>query len=183
VEGRPSAWLVDNLDILPRGRPVLDLACGHGRHALWLAERGWPVHAVDRDETRVSALAAAAQARQLPITTEQIDLEASGVTLGLDTYGAVVVVHYLHRGLFPAIVAALAPGGVLVYETFTKGQASRGRPRNPAFLLDEGELLRLVSPLTVLRWREGDVDGRLVASVVARRSQAEPTLRTSGAAT
>ena len=78
-----------------------------------------------------------------------------------------VVVHYLHRPLFPALLAALAPGGVLVYETFTVAQAARGRPTNPAFLLEPGELPRLVAPLEVLAAREGDFEGRMVSSVVA----------------
>jgi SAM-dependent methyltransferase len=95
------------------------------------------------------------------------DLESEPVELGDEAYDLVVVTHYLHRPLFPALVRALAPGGVLLYETFTKGQAARGRPTNPAFLLEPGELPRLVAPLEVLRQREGDVDGKLIASVVA----------------
>jgi hypothetical protein len=82
----------------------------------------------------------------------------------------IVVVHYLHRPLFPSIVGALRPGGVLVYETFTRAQAARGKPTNPAFLLEAGELLTLVQPLTALDAREGDFDGRMVASVVAARA-------------
>ena len=77
--------------------------------------------------------------------------------------------HYLHRPLMPAIVRAVAPAGVLVYETFTRDQAARGRPTNPAFLLEPGELVALVAPLEVVRSREGDVRGRDVASVVAIR--------------
>ena len=77
--------------------------------------------------------------------------------------------HYLHRSLFPALIGALAPRGVLVYETFTRAQAARGKPTNPAFLLEPGELLELVRPLDVLVSREGDYDGRMIASVIARR--------------
>ena len=72
--------------------------------------------------------------------------------------------------LFPRLVKAVAPGGVLVYETFLVSQAERGHPRNPAFLLEPGELPRLVHPLEVLRSREGDFDGAMLASVVARRT-------------
>jgi hypothetical protein len=79
------------------------------------------------------------------------------------------VVHYLHRPLFAALLGALRPGGVLVYETFTRAQAARGRPTNPAYLLESGELPRLVQPLAILASREGDYDGRMVASVIARR--------------
>ena len=80
-----------------------------------------------------------------------------------------IVFNYLHRPLVPAIVEAVAPGGVLIYETFTAAQASRGRPCNPAFLLNEGELPTLVEPLRILRSREGDFDGKFVAAVVAMR--------------
>ena len=80
-----------------------------------------------------------------------------------------LVFNYLHRPLMPAIVDAVEPGGVLIYETFTAGQAQRGRPTNPAFLLRDGELPALVAPLAVLRAREGDFEGRLVSSIVAAR--------------
>jgi len=82
-------------------------------------------------------------------------------------------VHYLHRPLFPTIRGALRRGGLLVYETFTRAQAARGRPTNPAFLLEPGELLTRVQPLEVVVSREGDYDGRMVASVIARRRSIE----------
>ena len=87
----------------------------------------------------------------------------------LANYDAIFVFNYLHRPLMPALRAALKPGGRLFYETFTTRQAERGHPKNPAFLLKDGELAELVAPLTVLRSREGDVDGRFVASIVAER--------------
>ncbi len=165
----PAAWLVDHLDLLPRGLPILDVACGAGRHALHLAGRGWTVHAIDRDADTLRALGAAACAANLPITVEVQDLETGAPSLAPRAYGGVVVFNYLHRPLMPAIVDAVAAGGVLIYETFTIGQAARGRPTNPAFLLHPGELPRLVAPLDVQHWREGDVDGRLLASIVAVR--------------
>jgi len=79
------------------------------------------------------------------------------------------VVRYLHRPLVPVLIRALRPGGLLVYETFTRAQAARGRPTNPAFLLEPGELLTLVEPLEILSSREGDYDGGMIASVIARR--------------
>jgi hypothetical protein len=81
----------------------------------------------------------------------------------------VVVVHYLHRPLFPALIEALSPDGLLVYETFTRAQAARGKPTNPDFLLQPGELFELVRPLEIFASREGDFDGRMIASVIARR--------------
>ena len=165
----PSRWLIENLDVLPAGRRVLDLACGRGRHALALAARGWSVHAIDRDREALEAIADAAAGRPGTITTEVKELEGGPVSLGVSAYGAVLVFNYLYRPLMPAIVDALEPGGVLLYETFTRGQAARGHPRNPAFLLDDGELPRLVAPLDVTRAFEGDRDGTLISSVVAIR--------------
>lgn len=166
--GPPASWLVENLAQLRPGASVLDVACGHGRHALFLAERGFRVHAVDRDHEALAWLRAQAGARALTITTETLDLETTPPPdLGRGRYDVIVVFNYLHRPLFPALRAALAPGGRLVYETFTAGQAERGHPKNPAFLLQPGELRRLVAPLTLLHWREGEAEGRMVASVVA----------------
>lgn len=165
----PAPWLVENIGLMPRGRPVLDIACGHGRHSLFLARGGWVVHAVDRDAMALEALETSARELNLTLTTAAVDLEVGSPSLGTKSFGTVVVFNYLHRPLMPAIVEAVAPGGVLIYETFTVGQAERGRPTNPAFLLANGELPKLIQPLEILRWREGDVDGKLVSSVVATR--------------
>jgi SAM-dependent methyltransferase len=167
--GEPAAWLVDNADLIPRGGTVLDVACGTGRNTLFLARHGWHVRAIDRDARALQDLLAAAGTLASAISVECVDLEAGWVSLGAQCYSAVIVFNYLHRPLLPAIVDAVAPGGVLIYETFTTGQARRGHPRNPAFLLTEGELPALVAPLSVVRAREGEFDGRLVASVVAMR--------------
>lgn len=164
-----APWLIDNIDLIPLGLPVLDVACGRGRQALFLARAGWTVHAVDRDAAAIHALETSAHAEALSITTEVVDLEAGTPSLGSQRYGAVVVFNYLHRPLLPAIIEAVAPGGIVIYETFTVGQAGRGRPTNPAFLLVEGELAQLIRPLELLRAREGDVDGKLVSSIVATR--------------
>ncbi len=148
---------------------MLDVACGRGRHALFLADRGWRVHAIDRDTDALAAIAKSARALEGAVTTEPVDLESPTASLGSKVYGAVLVFNYLHRPLMPAIVDAVGPGGVLIYETFTAAQAERGQPRNPAFLLQDGELSTLVRPLKILRSREGEFDGKLVASIVARR--------------
>lgn len=171
VEG-PTGWLLDNADLLRPGMRVLDVAAGRGRHALLLAGSGWHVTAVDRDPAAMTRLGTIATRLGWPVTPEVRDLEAGDVDLGDGVYDLVVVTHYLHRPLMPAIVRAVAPGGVLLYETFTTAQAARGRPTNPAFLLEPGELPRLVAPLVVLRAREDEVDGRDVASIAARRLSA-----------
>jgi len=165
----PATWLTLHRALLPASGRALDVACGRGRNAIWLAQQGFETTAVDRDAGAVSALADRARAEGLRLSATVMDLEAGEVTLGDAGYHVIVVVHYLHRPLFPALRAALRPGGVFVYETFTRAQAARGRPTNPAFLLEPGELRRLVAGLEILDEREGDFEGRMVAGVVARR--------------
>jgi rhodanese-related sulfurtransferase len=175
----PAGWLLDNADLLApqatrRGRAgerrrALDVACGRGRHALLLAAAGFAVTALDRDPEAVGDLQATAERLQLEVRAEVRDLETGERDLGDGDYDVVLVTNYLHRPLMPALVGAVGPEGLLIYETFTDGQAERGHPTNPAFLLKAGELPGLVAPLTVLRQREGEVDGKLVASVVAQR--------------
>ncbi len=166
----PSSWLVQHAGLLPREGRALDVACGRGRHALWLAERGLTTLGVDRDPDAIGELSEAARERRLPLRGEMRDLEGGDNSFHGSTFDVIVVVHYLHRPLFPVLIEALGPGGLLVYETFTRAQAARGKPTNPDFLLKPGELLELVGPLEVLASREGDFDGRMVASVVARRT-------------
>jgi SAM-dependent methyltransferase len=116
---------------------VLDVAAGGGRHSRLLAERGHKVTALDRDTSALAVLP--------DIEIVEADLEdGSPWPLPGRTFGAVVVTNYLHRPLFPELLAALAPGGVLLYETFMEGNERFGRPSNPAFLLKDGELLDLV---------------------------------------
>jgi SAM-dependent methyltransferase len=164
---KPNAWLTSNRHLLPVSGDGLDLACGSGRHAIWLAEQGFRVLAVDRDAGAIKALRDEASRRGLAIASEVVDLETGQPFPEPDSFDLIVVVHYLHRPLFPSIVGALRRGGVLIYETFTRAQAARGKPTNPAFLLEPGELQRLVQPLEILASREGDFEGRMVAGVVA----------------
>jgi rhodanese-related sulfurtransferase len=166
----PSSWLVENADLIPKKARVLDLAAGRGRHALLMAASGFEVTAIDRDAEALASLRETAARAGVVVATEGRDLETGDdVDLGDGRFDLVLVFNYLHRPLFPAIVRSIAPGGLLFYETFLAGQAERGHPRNPAFLLEPGELALRVAPLTVLRGREGDVDGKFVASIVARR--------------
>jgi SAM-dependent methyltransferase len=165
----PSAWLTGHRHLLPAAGDALDLACGSGRHAIWLAGQGFSTLAVDRDPSAIDALNQEATRRGLSIHARLVDLENGTPFLEPDSFDLIVVVHYLHRPLFPALVSALRPGGVLVYETFTRAQAARGKPTNPAFLLEPGELLTLVRPLTIVASREGDFEGKMLASVVAVR--------------
>jgi len=132
----PSPWIVQWAGLVPAGVPVLDVAAGGGRHTRFFADRGHTVTAIDRD---VSALTAHPN-----IEIVQADLEdGSPWPLPGRTFGAVVVTNYLHRPLFPALLDALTPGGVLLYETFMEGNERFGRPSQPEFLLKDGELLEL----------------------------------------
>lgn len=134
-----SAWVVRWAPLIPPGARVLDLACGTGRHALHLANQGFKVEAVDID----LSLSATAQEQQPRVQWRQFDLESQPWPYQAGVWQGVVVTNYLHRPLFAHLLESLAPGGVLIYETFAVGQERYGRPRNPAHLLLPGELLEV----------------------------------------
>ena len=117
---------------------MLDLAAGNGRHARYFAGRGHPVEAVDRDAGALASLAGIAG-----IHARCADLENGPWPYPDERFAGIVVANYLHRPLFPALLAGLAAGGVLVYETFAVGNERYGRPFNPDFLLRPGELLEV----------------------------------------
>ncbi|MDB5811680.1 MAG: SAM-dependent methyltransferase [Betaproteobacteria bacterium] len=133
----PSTWVERFAGRIEPGGRILDVACGHGRHARWLAARGHPVEAVDRDADALNDLIDVAG-----VVTLAADLEGGPWPYADQRFAGIVVVNYLHRPLFPALIASLAPGGVLIYETFALGNERYGRPRNPDFLLQPGELLQ-----------------------------------------
>jgi SAM-dependent methyltransferase len=165
--GEPSPFLLRHLAALRRGR-ALDLACGAGRHALLLARHGFQVDAVDRDPGALAVLAAAARTEGLAVRPLAADLET--FPLPEAVWDLVLDVRYLQRSLAPAIAAALRPGGLLVFETFTVEQARLGRPRNPDFLLRPGELSRMFPGLKTLAFEEEVRDGReAVAALLARK--------------
>ncbi|MEW6322596.1 MAG: rhodanese-like domain-containing protein [Acidobacteriota bacterium] len=168
----PSAWLLQHAGHLPRRGRVLDVAAGRGRHALLLAGAGFDVRAVDRDAEALGFLDRTAARLGLRVECVVADLETESPP-GLGVADAVLVFNYLHRPLMPAIREAVAPGGRLFYETFTTAQAERGRPTNPGFLLEPGELPRLAAPLDVLAAWEGERDGRCLSAVVASRPAGE----------
>ncbi len=155
----PSAWVRRFLPWIPNisGLPVLDLACGRGRHAHLLAQAGYSVLAIDRDE------AALACAKGHNIDARQIDLEVDVQLLqwpcSTASLSGIVVTNYLHRPLFPLLASSLVPGGVLIYETFARGNAAFGKPSNPDFLLEQGELIEFArsAHLHVLAFEEGKI--------------------------
>ena len=139
------------MPLIKRGGRVLDLAAGSGRHTRLLLDSGFAVCAVDRDISALSPLAGSG------CEMRQIDLE-TGTPWPLGTgYDAIVVTNYLHRPLLPAIPQALAAGGVLIYETFARGNERFGRPHNPDFLLRPGELFDAFAMLTVIAFEQGEV--------------------------
>ena len=168
----PARWLLDHAHVLPTTGDALDVASGSGRNAFWLAARGLRTLAIDKSATAIAEIRQTARQLQLPLRADVVDLETDDASLPVAASDVIVVVHYLHRALFPSLRAALRPGGVLVYETFTRAQAQRGKPTNPAFLLEPGELGALVAPLNVLFEREGEFEGKMLASVIAARPSA-----------
>lgn len=152
---RPSAWVARFAPLVPPGGAVLDLACGSGRHARLFLDLGHPVTALDKD----IAQAVLAQGAEMVAA----DLEdGSPWPLPGRRFAGIVVTNYLWRPLFPAILDALAPGGVLIHETFALGNEAFGRPRNPDFLLQRGELLRACAGLSVVAYEDGIVEDRAV---------------------
>ncbi len=149
----PSAWVQRWAPLVRKGGAVLDVACGGGRHARFFARLGHPVDAVDRDTVAIAALAGAPGVSALCA-----EIEIGSWPYAGRQFAAVVVINYLHRPLFPALLAALAPGGVLIYETFAQGNEAYGRPANPDFLLQRGELLRAVGATRIVAYEDLYVD-------------------------
>ena len=136
----PSPWVVRFATRVHEGAEVLDVACGSGRHSRVFLNLGHAVTALDRTLSRL-----AVALDEPGFTAIEGDLEDGGPwPLAGRLFGAVVVTNYLYRPLFPALMASLEPGGVLIYETFALGNERFGRPRNPDHLLKSGELLEAV---------------------------------------
>lgn len=144
----PSEWVRRWTPLIPAGSTALDVACGAGRHLRWLHGLGHRVVGVDRS---AEALAACAGLGEMILA----DIENGPWPLAGHQFGAVVVTHYLWRPLLPTLVASVAPGGVLIYETFAQGNETVGRPARPEFLLAPGELLAACSGLRVVAYEDG----------------------------
>jgi SAM-dependent methyltransferase len=177
----PSAWVARFAPLIPQGE-VLDLACGSGRHARLLAAMGHPVLAVDRDAQALAAAHGSVTVNATPplssalplvgagqgINTLQIDLESSSGPhfswpFEPNRFAGIVVTNYLHRPLFPPILDSLAVNGVLIYETFAQGNGRFGKPSNPDFLLEPGELLQMAGAdsshsLRIIAFEDGYID-------------------------
>ena len=171
---RPSTWFLWHAHRLGPGARVLDLACGEGRHSLAAAVSGAHVTGVDRDETRIATARELAEAQNLSIEWRIVDLEGPWPDFG--GFDAVLLFNYLDRTRMPDICELVAPGGLLMMETFTTLQRELGwGPTSDDHLLRRGELAGLVSPLRILHGREvlEPIDAerwRALASVVAQKS-------------
>jgi SAM-dependent methyltransferase len=163
---QPSPWIEQHVGLVPDG-PVLDVACGGGRHTRFLLRHGHPVTAVDRDTTGVRTTLD--DEPGLPsLTIVDADLEdGRPFPFPPATFAGVVVTNYLWRPILPAVAACVAPGGALLYETFAQGNERFGHPRNPDFLLAPGELLELAGTagLDVVAYEELVVDTPRPAAV------------------
>lgn len=169
VQGEASAWVQRWSHLLAPQSTVLDLACGSGRHLAWFASRGHAVTGVDIDTQAAERCGGAAQLVQADLENGPWPLRHEGEPA---QFGAVVVTNYLWRPLMPTLLASLAPGGVLLYETFAAGNEALGRPRNPNFLLQPGELLTLCADLHIVGYEHGFLDNpaRYVQRIAALRN-------------
>jgi SAM-dependent methyltransferase len=153
----PARVLADYAHLLPARGRALDLACGRGGNALFLARQGLETLAWDFSAVAIESLNVAARRADLALAAEQRDVvenppESSG-------FDVIVVSHFLDRGLIPKLIAALRPGGLVYYQTFLRESAAAEGPRNPAYRLGANELLELFAPLHVLAYREDGLVG------------------------
>ena len=164
-----SPWLQRWAPALPAGGRVLDVACGRGRHLRWLAAHGFVATGIDRDPSALAASQDLADAGRTELLCA--DIEAGLWPCPGRQFDAVLVFNYLWRPLWPALLASLAPGGVLVCETFAAGNETVGKPSRPDFLLQPGELIERCTGLTLLGYEAGFLaePPRFVQRVVAVR--------------
>jgi tellurite methyltransferase len=156
--GEIAQVLKDFTHLLPDSGHCLDLACGLGANALWLATRGFTVEAWDISTVALEKLNSFARARGVEIETRVADLSTTPISM--NSFDCIVVSHYLDRiALPPRLIAALRPEGMLFYQTYTRARVDESGPSNPAFLLGENELLRLFQGLTVRAFRDEGLCG------------------------
>jgi SAM-dependent methyltransferase len=171
----PARLLMDHQELFsPENcrNPVLDLACGQGHNGILLALRGCRVVLADRSQEALEKARELASAMDVSVTIWPVDLEQRGLNpFKGKSYSSILVFRYLHRPLFPYIVEALMPGGILFYETYTLEQAKFGKPRNPDHLLNPGELKEWFGGWTVIHYHEGIFMNpkRAVAGIVCRK--------------
>jgi SAM-dependent methyltransferase len=162
--GTASLWVRRWSHLVAPGSTVLDVACGSGRHLRWFAERGCRVTGVDRDAEAMQPLSGMAE---LVVA----DIEKGPWPLHGRSFDAVIVTNYLWRERLSDVISSVAEGGVLIYETFAAGNESVGKPSNPQFLLQPGELLEVSRSLRVVAYEDGfePVPERFVQRIAATR--------------
>ena len=165
----PSDWVRRWSTLAPPGSTALDVACGAGRHLRWMHQHGHPTVGVDRSADAVAACAAWGE-------IHCADIEDGPWPFAGRQFGAVIVTNYLWRPLLPLLVDSVAPGGVLIYETFASGNETVGRPARADFLLQPGELLAAYATLRTVAYEDGFVDApaRFVQRIAAVRETAHP---------
>lgn len=172
----PNRLLVRAANGLAPGR-ALDIACGAGRHAIFLAERGWQVTAVDASGVGIELTLKRARERGLKVDARVADLEREGFAIDAAAYDLISVFYYLQRDLWTQIRAGLRPGGVVVAAIRLMGDDPRARPSNPAFLLRPGELRAEFRGWEIIHYHEGELQDddpgchhRPTAEIVARKA-------------
>lgn len=168
----PSEWIQRWSHLVPAGGTVLDVACGMGRHLRWFHERNHPATGVDRAQEAIDFISPLGEAICA-------DIENGPWPLAGRTFDAVVVTNYLWRPLLPTLVASVAPGGVLIYETFAQGNETVGKPSRADFLLRPGELLQACAPLRIVAYEDGFLTApeRFVQRIAAVRLPTPPSTR------
>jgi tellurite methyltransferase len=165
---KPSAFLVENIDLLPKG-VALDLAMGGGRNAVYLSKIGYETQGIDISREAVDSALELARKAGVQLTAHIKDLEGN-VHFDKASYDVIICFNYLYRPLIPKMKEALRTGGMIVYETYIVDQARFGRPRNPDHLLEQNELLQMFREFRCLRYREGIIESRkALAGIVAEK--------------
>lgn len=167
----PSAWVQRWSHLVQPGGTVLDVACGHGRHAYWFYKQKHALALVDKAQTAIDSIAIPASACEQVVA----DIENGPWPFAGRRFDAVVVTNYLWRPLIPVLLDSLAPGGVLIYETFAQGNETVGKPSRPDFLLRPGELLEICRTLRVVAFEDGyqEAPTRFVQRIAAVREAAQ----------
>ncbi len=165
-----SPWVTRWAHLVPSGDQVLDLACGHGRHTRYFLDRNMAVAGVDISKSAIEFIANSLT----PAECEKAELIVADIENGPwplvgRQFSAIVVTNYLWRPLLPTLVQSLAPGGVLIYETFAAGNETVGKPSRPDFLLQHGELIKVCAGLRVVAYEDGFLPNpdRFVQRIVA----------------
>ena len=149
----PSDWVRRWSHLVAPGGVVLDVACGHGRHARWFHALNHPVVLVDRSQSAIESVVNTIPAELCEAVVA--DIENGPWPFSGRQFDAVIVTNYLWRPLLPTLLDSLAPGGVLIYETFTHGNETVGKPSRPDFLLRSGELLSVCRALRIVAFEDG----------------------------